>query len=81
MPYQHCPDCRLTVHLDDEVVRDGPCPRCGARLADEPRRLFATGTERPTLDPEAVRTVMQRSGGRFSRRAGDVTRLPDRSAR
>ena len=62
MPYQHCPDCRLTVYLDDEVVRDGPCPRCGAQLADEPRRLFAA-----TLDPEAVRLVMQTRGGRFSR--------------
>jgi hypothetical protein len=69
MPYQHCPSCRLTVHLDDEVVRDGPCPRCGERLADEPRRLFA-----PTLDPEAVRLVLQTRGGRFARVTDVATR-------
>jgi predicted RNA-binding Zn-ribbon protein involved in translation (DUF1610 family) len=65
MPYQHCPSCRLTVHLDAEIVRDGPCPRCGDQLADEPRRLFST---RPAVDPEAVRAMLQRRGGRFTRR-------------
>jgi hypothetical protein len=64
MPYQHCPNCRLTVHLDAEVVRNGPCPRCGERLADEPRRLFST---LPTPDPEAVRAMLQRRGGRLRR--------------
>ena len=77
MPYQHCQRCRLSVHLDDEVVRDGPCPRCGAALADEPRRLFADVPPR-NLDPTTVRTVLQRSGGRFSRRAPDRSRSPGR---
>lgn len=65
MPYQHCPSCRLTVRLGGEIVRDGPCPRCGDRLADEPRRLFSTP---PALDPEAVRAALQTRGGRFNRR-------------
>ncbi len=66
MPYQHCPSCRLTVLLDAEIVAGAPCPRCGERLADEPRRLFPTA---PALDPEAVRAVLQVRGGRFSARA------------
>jgi hypothetical protein len=65
MPYQHCRTCHLTVHLDDEAVRNGPCPRCGARLADEPRRRFATAPS--SLDPEAVRTMLVARGGRFKR--------------
>jgi hypothetical protein len=70
MPYQHCPACRLTVHLDDEVVPGGPCPRCGAALADEPRRLFADAVPR-AVDANAVRLMMHRTGGRFSRRVPD----------
>jgi len=72
MPYQHCPDCRLTVHLDDEILSGGPCPRCGATLQDEPRRLFGDTAAR-SVDPEAVRSLLNRSGGRFSRRRADVS--------
>jgi uncharacterized paraquat-inducible protein A len=80
MPYQHCPSCRLTVHLDDEVVRDGPCPRCGDRLADEPRSLFATASSE--LDPEAVRLMLSAYGGRFARVTGTTPgRRPQRSER
>lgn len=77
MPYQHCPACRLTVHLDDEVVRGDPCPRCGATLADEPRRLFTDVAPR-TPDTEAVRLLIHRTGGRFSRRSPRLGRFPGR---
>jgi hypothetical protein len=78
MPYQHCPSCRLTVHIADGEARGGPCPRCGEPLADEPRSLFAAvppvrsrrfgragAPAGPT--PEAVRTAMARRGGRWRR--------------
>jgi hypothetical protein len=68
MSYQHCPSCRLTVHLEDDVLRDGPCPRCGERLADEPGRLFGGGAPTGRLAPEVVQALLQSSGGRFSRR-------------
>lgn len=49
MPYLTCPACRLTVfsvaghsHASDD------CPRCGAQLAERPRRLFERG---PGNDP------------------------------
>ena len=65
MSYQHCPECRLTVHLAIGEDRDGPCPRCGATLSDEPRSLF---TRPPSaLSADAVRTVMAVRGGRFRR--------------
>jgi hypothetical protein len=77
MPYQHCPSCRLTVHLREGEVTDGPCPRCGATLADLPRRLFAAAPPPSApaasfargLDPELVRAVMAGRGGRFRRTA------------
>jgi uncharacterized paraquat-inducible protein A len=71
MPYQHCPDCRLTVHLASGEDGGEPCPRCGATLTDEPRSLFARPASALTAD--AVRSVMAVRGGRF-RRAGDRTR-------
>jgi hypothetical protein len=73
MPYQHCPDCRLTVHLAIGEDRDGPCPRCGGTLADEPRSLFA---RRPAsaLSADAVRDVIAVRGGRFRRSAPSRTR-------
>jgi hypothetical protein len=83
MSYQHCPSCRLTVHLDGPEAADGPCPRCGAGLGDEPRSLFveplaggrlvrARSTLTPprarsTLTPDAVRTAMAGRRGRFRR--------------
>jgi hypothetical protein len=76
MPYQHCPSCRLTVHLESDDQSDRPCPRCGDRLGDEPASLFAEPlpTERrlvraTTLTPEAVRSVLAVRGGRFRPRA------------
>jgi uncharacterized paraquat-inducible protein A len=63
MPYQHCPDCRLTVHLAIGEDRDAPCPRCGATLADEPRPLFRRPRRAPSA--EAVRSAMAVRGGRF----------------
>jgi hypothetical protein len=85
MPYQHCPDCRLTVHVADGDPGGGPCPRCGATLADEPRSLFAVPPVRsrrfgrtvpagPT--PEAVRTVLARRGGRWRRGGGPTLPRP-----
>jgi hypothetical protein len=75
MRYQHCPDCRLTVHLDAGEPGGGPCPRCGARLADEPRSLFEQASParfgRSQLRPEAVRRLMAvrgQSRRRFSDR-------------
>jgi uncharacterized paraquat-inducible protein A len=65
MTYQHCPDCRLTVHLAIGEDRGGPCPRCGAELADEPRSLFTRPAS--ALSADAVRTVMAVRGGRFRR--------------
>jgi uncharacterized paraquat-inducible protein A len=65
MPYQHCPDCRLTVHLAIGEDRGGPCPRCGGTLSDEPRSLFARPVS--ALSADAVRTVMAVRGGRFRR--------------
>lgn len=77
MPYQHCPRCRLTVHVADGEAAGGPCPRCGEPLADEPRSLFAVppvrsrrfsrGAVPAGLTPEAVRTVLARRGGRWRR--------------
>ena len=65
MPYQHCPRCRLTVHLAVGEDRGSPCPRCGATLADEPRSLF---TRPPSaLSADTVRSVMAARGGRFRR--------------
>jgi len=75
MPYQHCPQCRLTVHLEDGEATGGPCPRCGATLADEPRSLFGEAALRrfarpaSNLTPAAVRDVMAVRGGRFRRAA------------
>jgi hypothetical protein len=78
MPYQHCPRCRLTVHLADGEPEGGPCPRCGETLAGEPRSLFAVPpvrarrsarTPSAALTPEAVRTVLARRGGRWRRDA------------
>lgn len=74
MPYQHCPDCRLTVHLAVGEDRGGPCPRCGAELADEPRSLFSRAPSGLTAD--AVRTMMAVRGGR----AGTVTGRAGRQA-
>jgi hypothetical protein len=71
MPYQHCPDCRLTVHLDGGEDRDGPCPRCGATLADEPRPFFPRLRSAPS--PETVRTVMAARGGRFRHESGPLS--------
>jgi hypothetical protein len=65
MPEQHCPDCRLTIPLAAGEARGGPCPRCGAPLADEPRPLFRR--LRPALSPDAVRREMAARGGRFGR--------------
>jgi hypothetical protein len=72
MPYQHCPSCRLTVHLDGQLEAGSPCPRCGTTLGDEPRSLFAdalpTGRfarARSNLTPDAVRAAMSRRRGRF----------------
>jgi uncharacterized paraquat-inducible protein A len=70
MKYQHCPDCRLTVHLAVGEEPGRPCPRCGATLADEPRSLFARSPS--SLSADAVRTVMAVRGGRFRRGAGRV---------
>jgi hypothetical protein len=67
MPHQHCPTCKLTVHLADGGARGGPCPRCGAALADEPPRVL--GVPAPALDPETVRGVLARRGGRLQRTA------------
>lgn len=78
MPYQHCPACRLTVHLADGEPHGGPCPRCGETLADQPRSLFAVPPVRsrrfargqapaPGPTTEAVRTAMARRGGRWRR--------------
>jgi hypothetical protein len=82
MPYQHCPSCRLTVHLDSDEHAGRPCPRCGDGLRDEPASLFveAPPTARrfpraSTLTPDAVRSVLSARGGRFRR---DPT-LPGRS--
>jgi hypothetical protein len=74
MRYQHCPACRLTVHLNDGDAGGRPCPRCGEALADEPRSLFAGAPPAPrfarsTLRPEAVRSVLALRGGRGSRPA------------
>ena len=66
MPYQHCQDCRLTVHLAIGEDRGGPCPRCGGTLSDEPRPLFARRTA-SSLTADAVRDVMAVRGGRFRR--------------
>jgi hypothetical protein len=87
MPYQHCPHCRLTVHLEDDEPVGGPCPRCGELLADKPRSLFAAPPVRsrrfarapvPTgPTPEAVRTVLARRGGRW-RREGMSPLVPPR---
>jgi uncharacterized paraquat-inducible protein A len=63
MPYQHCRDCRLTVHITSEDEAGAPCPRCGGTLADKPRSLFV----RPSASPEAVRATMALRGGRFRR--------------
>lgn len=63
MPYQYCPACRLTVHAADGVAAGGPCPRCGDALAEEPRPLI--GSPPTGLDPEAVRVLLHRFGGRF----------------
>jgi hypothetical protein len=58
MPYQHCPSCRLTVHIADRDAAGDPCPRCGTALADEPRSLFAVPrTPSPAL-------LAARRGGR-----------------
>jgi hypothetical protein len=69
MPYQHCPACRLTVHLPPAAAAaGGSCPRCGAELRDEPRSLFA----RP--DDEAAAALARSDHqaaaptGRFARR-------------
>jgi hypothetical protein len=77
MSYQHCPSCRLTVHVDGPAAADRPCPRCGAKLGDEPRSLFAEplaaarfARARSNLTPGAVRTAMAARRGRF-RRDGD----------
>jgi hypothetical protein len=74
MPYQYCPSCRLTVHLESDDPSGRPCPRCGDRLADEPASLFAEAlpTARrfgraSTLTPDAVRSVLSVRGGRFHR--------------
>ena len=71
MPYQHCPSCRMTVHLDEEDPTGGPCPRCGTVMTDEPRPLFAAPvpgrrfTRTPsTLKPDAVRRLMAGRGRR-----------------
>jgi hypothetical protein len=72
MPYQHCPSCRLTVHVPADTDDGGPCPRCGAELADEPRSLFAHPAEagrftRPTpprISSAAVRDALAVRGGR-----------------
>jgi hypothetical protein len=73
MRYQHCPACRLTVHLDAGDEGHGPCPRCGATLADEPRSLFAAPPPRrfarSKLRPEAVRRILAVRGGRNRRPA------------
>jgi hypothetical protein len=83
MAYQHCTNCRLTVHVAEGEVLDGPCPRCGQPLADEPRSLFAVPPVRSRrfdrspaagLTPEAVRGVLARRGGRWRRDA--LTRRP-----
>jgi hypothetical protein len=71
MPYQHCPDCRLTVHLAIGDERDGRCPRCGGTLADEPRPLFRR--PRPAPSADAVRLAMAARGGRFRREPPRVT--------
>lgn len=74
MSYQHCPSCRLTVHLDGQMEAGSPCPRCGATLGDEPRSLFADplpagrfARARSNLTPDAVRAAMSGRRGRFSR--------------
>jgi hypothetical protein len=73
MPYQHCPNCRLTIHIADDEVEGGPCPRCAATLADHPRSLFAEATgsigrfarQPGRLSPETVRGVLAARGGRY----------------
>jgi uncharacterized paraquat-inducible protein A len=65
MSYQHCPECRLTVHLAIGEELGKPCPRCGATLADEPRSLFSRPPS--SLSADAVRSVMAVRGGRFRR--------------
>jgi hypothetical protein len=72
MPYQHCPACRLTVHVAADVDEGAPCPRCGAGLADQPRSLFVRPAEgrfahRPTpprISSAAVRDALAVRGGR-----------------
>lgn len=81
MPYQHCPSCRLVVHLAAGEPGGAPCPRCGAALGDRPRSLFASpppvagGRSRHErrLTPEAVRPVMSLRGGRFRREGRPVS--------
>jgi hypothetical protein len=38
MAYLNCPNCRLTVH--SLYASGDDCPRCGARLGPQVRRLF-----------------------------------------
>jgi hypothetical protein len=56
MPQTPCPICGSTATTDAHAV----CPRCGEPLA---RTL-------PTLDPEAVRLALHKTGGRFRRPPG-----------
>jgi hypothetical protein len=84
MPYQHCPQCRLTVRLESGDSGGRPCPRCGDRLADEPASLFAEvpPTSRrfsraaSTLTPDAVRSVLSVRGGRFRRSGSSLPGRP-----
>jgi hypothetical protein len=42
LPFLECPDCRLTVRLSKRDASGRPCPRCGSRLEERPRSLFAS---------------------------------------
>ncbi len=56
MPYQHCPDCRLTTYASPGITSIEPCPRCGAQLSSQPRRFFRVA-EVPIARDETSDTV------------------------
>jgi hypothetical protein len=42
VPYLHCPNCRLTVYRPPAVAEPQRCARCGVRLTEGVRSLFAS---------------------------------------
>jgi hypothetical protein len=50
VPYLHCQRCRITVYKPTRLAQVlERCPRCGARLATEPRKLFQHAPDGPQL--------------------------------